>query len=200
MGTSTESIEDVDFISEESVRLYLRNKNSAVSKISTVQCEGWCDNDLYCWYWYADRPDTNNDLNGIAKSPLFRGVLSKKCTINVSEGYEIQLGDTHNLSHFWRDRIYPNGPIFVLVITKLLHPSERQFLFAHESVRKDIERLCGILQSPFEIIGREIRRLNLHETIGISNTFVKFHNILIFINQATLSEHHGISVSDFQDI
>ena len=55
----------------------------------------------------------------------------------------------------------------------------RSYSFNQESIRKDIERLFGILQSRFEILRRENRRWELHETIRISNCCVILHNIMV---------------------
>lgn len=159
-------------------------QNSRVSKLASVQCEGWCDHDLYCWSWFAGRPGTNNDLNVLARSPLFKGILSKELSINVVQGYKV--GNDLNLHHmlyFLGDGIYPRWPFFVLPMANSIVPNERKFSFRQESVRKDIERLFGIMQGRFEIIRRESRRWDLFETIRISNTCVTLHNLIVRMKQ-----------------
>ena len=80
--------------------------NTRDSKSATIQCEGWCDHSLYCWSWFAGRPGTNNDLNVLAKSPLFRNIFSENFSITVPEGYRISSsGFQHHLLYLLADGI-----------------------------------------------------------------------------------------------
>lgn len=171
--------------------------NSRESKSATVQCEGWCDHDLYCWSWFSGRPGTNNDLNVLARSPLFQRIFSEHFDITVSDGYHIEeTKPPHHLLYLLGDGIYPHWPIFALPLPKSTDPLEKQYSFKQESIRKDVERLFGILQSRFEILRRENRRWELYETIRISNTCVVLHNMMIrmrqfvHISEAVVSTSH----------
>ena len=85
--------------------------------------------------------------------------------------------------YFLGDGIYPHWPIIALPITGSNVKSEQKYSFNQESVRKDVERLFGILQSRFEILRRESRRWDLSETIRISNVCVILHNIITRMSQ-----------------
>ena len=159
-------------------------QNSRVSKMATIQCEGWCDHDLYCWSWFSGRPGTNNDLNVLARSPLFQNIFSEQFSLSVTDGYNInQHGMPHHLLYFLGDGIYPTWPIFAVPISSTDNPFERKYSFQQKSVRKDVERLFGVLHSRFEILRRENRRWQLGETIRISNACVILHNVIIRIRQ-----------------
>lgn len=56
---------------------YLNTKES--TKLACIQCETWCEADLYCWHcqfqWNVGRSHTNNSINVLKRSRLFKDIL-----------------------------------------------------------------------------------------------------------------------------
>lgn len=70
------------------------------------------------------------------------------------------------------------------------------FLFEQESVRKELERLFGIVQSRFEIILLENRSWDLFATIIVSNCCIIMPDILVRIPQHIVETGQEIKVLD----
>jgi hypothetical protein len=65
--------------------------------------------------------------------------------------YEIN-SHGYTKGHYLADGIYPRWSTFVKTISTPLGPMRSDFALRHESCRKDVERLFGMLQSQFAIV------------------------------------------------
>lgn len=102
--------------------------NSFVSKSGTVQCGGWGDHDIYCWSWFAGIPGTSNDINVLARAPLFTSICNETFDINVPDDYKIiEQGQKHHLPNFLVDGIYPHMPKFARQITNSEDENENKY-------------------------------------------------------------------------
>ncbi len=177
--------------------------NSRVSKMATIQCEAWCDKDLYCWSWFSGRPGTNNDLNVLSRSPLFNDIFNDWYKPELSQPYRfLGSNDQRKNGYFLVDSIYPRWPYFVgIADSEIFDPRIRdKFSGLQESQRKDVERLFGVLQSRFEILRKENRRTDLNHIITLGNTCIILHNITIRMKQHFNIDDHSMSLEDIRDI
>ena len=154
------------------------------SRLATIQCEAWCDYDLYFWHWYSGRSGTNNDLNVLARSPLFRDVISNYYKMERRTEYQIiPNGRRRRRCYLLADGIYPDYPIFAKPIHDAPHERQRWYSKIKESVRKTVERFFGVLQSRFEYLRRENRKWELSDVITISQACVILQNKIVRMHQ-----------------
>ena len=158
--------------------------NTNDSKLATIQCEAWCDHDLYCWHWHPGRVGTNNDITVLYRSPLFRKILHGDFKMKSETSYEIGCdGDTRMMYYFLVDGIYPGWPIFAKPIHQSTSTKESNYSVRQEAVRKDVERLFGVLQTRFEILRREMRKWDFNELVRITNVCIILHNMIVRMQQ-----------------
>lgn len=157
---------------------YLNTKES--TKLASIQCEAWCDADLYCWHLNVGRPGTNNDINVLTRSRLLKDIMSGRFQMRLDTAFKIiPGGQERRLLYFLVDSIYPDWPIFSKPIKDSDDPRERRFSRMQESARKDIERFFGVLQSRFEILRREFRKWEIDDIISIAEACVILHNLIV---------------------
>ncbi|KAL6215552.1 hypothetical protein ACLB2K_014981 [Fragaria x ananassa] len=84
-------------------------------------------------------PGSCNDLNVLAKSPLF-----DKLTTGRAPKIEFQVNNrVHKLGYYLADGIYPRWVTFVKTIPHPTRPKDITFLKAQEGYRKDVE-MCFV--------------------------------------------------------
>ncbi len=87
------------------------------------------------------------------------------------------------MHYFLVDGIYPDWPIFVKPIHNAVTIVKKFFSARQEAIRKDIERLFGVLQSRFGILRLEFETWDLDNIISIANTCVILHNMIVRMQQ-----------------
>lgn len=161
---------------------YLNTKES--TKLATISCEAWCDNDLYCWHWYPGRAGTNNDLTVLYSSPLFRDIMNGYFKMESQPTYKItSKGEERSMFYLLVDGIYPSWPFLVKPIHTATSTEVAFFSSIQEAKRKDIERLFGVLQARFAILRRELKQWDIIDILNISNSCVILHNMIVRIQQ-----------------
>lgn len=170
--------------------------NSKEGKLATIPAEAWCDRNLYIWHWFVGRTGTNNDINVLMNSPLMQDILSGHYKLTTGESYKlVDDGVTRDMLYLLADGIYPDWIIFAKPIHHPTTVQEKEYSKLQESVRKDVERCFGVLQSRFEILRRENRRWDVNEVARISETCVILHNMLV-----KMVEDGDIQMEDGEDI
>ena len=158
--------------------------NKKDGKLASIQCEAWCDHDLYCWAWNAGRVGTNNDITVLYRSPLFQDILNGTFSLKKRNGYKIlRNGVRRFLFYFLVDGIYPDWPIFLKPIHQPINRDEKKFSKLQEGIRKDIERLFGVLQTRFEILRREFKTWDKELIISVTNVCVILNNMIVRMHQ-----------------
>ena len=153
-------------------------------KMACVQAEAWADEDLYCWHWNCGRPGTNNDINVLMRSRLFKDMISERFIFRGTMDYNIlPTGRVWTRMYLLSDGIYPNWGMFAKPIKGGETVEERRYSGNQEAVRKDVERLFGVLQSRFEILRREMRGWDVEDVVKISQVCVIMHNMIVRMQQ-----------------
>ena len=157
--------------------------NPKDSKLAVMKVEAWCDAHLFIWHWHAGHAGTSNDKTMVSFSPLFQAILNGHYDISLDEYKVTQDSMSRTLAYLLGDGIYPRWPIFLLPIHQAQSKGEKTYTKRQEGRRKDIERAFGVLQARFRILRLENHRWDREEIIGISNTCVILHNLLIRMSQ-----------------
>ncbi|XP_048494312.2 uncharacterized protein LOC104900436 [Beta vulgaris subsp. vulgaris] len=96
---------------------------------------------------------SNNDLNVLSKSNLFR----EKLQGNAPEVDFTVNGSQYTMGYYLMDSIYPEWAAFVKSFPHPQDPKRLCFKRRHESARKDVERAFGVLQAGFTIVKGPVR-------------------------------------------
>ncbi|XP_004292547.1 PREDICTED: uncharacterized protein LOC101296636 [Fragaria vesca subsp. vesca] len=121
---------------------------SGRKKILTIIIEAIASYDTWIWHAFFGMPGACNDLNVLAKSPLF-----DELTAGRAPKIQFQVNNkVHKLGYYLVDRIYPRWATFVKTIPNPTRPKEITFAKAQEGYQKDVERCFDILQASFGIV------------------------------------------------
>jgi len=119
------------------------------------KCKRWivveavCDEDLWVWHLFEGAPGSLNDINVMHQSPLYLDISGGRWPPR-NKPYTIN-GHTRTLPFYLVDGIYPR---FAFLISPHPKPStEEQTTFnrLQEAIRKDVERLFGVLMKCFHV-------------------------------------------------
>ncbi|XP_074373857.1 uncharacterized protein LOC141714224 [Apium graveolens] len=124
---------------------------------------------------YLRRPNTE-DVSRLLVENERRGFPAEgrgpevKYTIN---------GNEYNMGYYLADGIYPSWPTFVKTIPKPQGNKRKFFAAAQESVRKDVERAFGVLQSRFAMVRGPSRFWDVDTMKYIMTACIILHNMII---------------------
>jgi len=109
-----------------------------------------CDEDVYIWQFFIKAPGSLNDLNVLRISPLYFDVvegvwLPKSFSFCVN-------GRSRRFLSYLTDGVHSKYPFFVSPYPNPIIPTEKIFNRPQEALRKDVERLYGVLTARFHIL------------------------------------------------
>ncbi|XP_010669305.3 uncharacterized protein LOC104886554 [Beta vulgaris subsp. vulgaris] len=162
------------------------------SKSATVILEAVASGDLWIWHAFFGTPGTCNDINVLARSPVFDDLYQGRApevTFNVN-------GNTYNRGYYLTDGIYPKWAVFMPAIRLPLSPVDELFTKRQESVRKDVERAFGVLQARFAIIQRPSLIWDEHLMWEIMLACIILHNMIVEDERDTYLNYQD--ASDFE--
>ena len=141
----------------------------------TIILEAIASKDLWIWHSFFGLPGSLNDINILDRSHLFEDLAEGrgpelKYTINENE---------YNMGYYLADGIYPSWPTFVKTIPKPQGNKRKFFAAAQESVRKDVERAFGVLQSRFAMVRGPSRFWDVGTMKYIMTACIILHNMII---------------------
>ena len=141
----------------------------------TIILEAIASKDLWIWHAFFGLPGSLNDINVLDRSHLFKDLAEGrgpevKYTIN---------GNEYNMGYYLADGIYPSWPTFVKTIPKPQGNKRKFFATAQESVRKDVERAFGVLQSRFAMVRGPSRFWDVSTMKYIMTACIILHNMII---------------------
>lgn len=124
---------------------------------------------IYCF------KGTNNDINVLDRSPFINDFASDRIP---KFQYNLN-GKARSVPYYLVDGIYPKWAIFA---KSLSHPvGEKQSFYCkrQESVRKDIERAFGVLQSRFRILTKPCEYWHKFKMKKVIKACIILHNMII---------------------
>ncbi|XP_047949176.1 uncharacterized protein LOC125195012 [Salvia hispanica] len=141
----------------------------------TMILEAVADHHLWIWHAYFGVAGSNNDINLLNSSTLF----ADQCR---GRGPTIEFTANGRRYHMWyylADGIYPRWSVFVKTITCPI--GDRRVLFAakQESMRKDVERAFGVLQSRWEIVKGPVHFWFKEVIADVMYACVIMHNMIV---------------------
>ena len=168
-----------------------RGAYQGVTGKPTVVLEAVASHDLRIWHAFIGMPGASNDLNVLDASPLMSEYLDDeaprfKYTVNGAE---------YDFLYWLADGIYPEWRCFVKTISTPIGAMEHFFAKAQESLRKDVERAFGVLQSRFAIVARPVKFWNLATICQVLKCCIILHNMIV---EDDKSSGRAVSYSSFQ--
>jgi len=123
--------------------------------LRAIVLETMCDNNLYIHYLFTGAPRFQNDLKALGPSPLVKDIMngirpSKDLPYTVN-------GRTRMILYYITDKAYKKHPVFHSCYVKQVTRKQRIFNRLREAVRKDMERLYGVLTTRFHTLLRPSR-------------------------------------------
>ncbi|XP_071699798.1 uncharacterized protein [Rutidosis leptorrhynchoides] len=115
--------------------------------------------DLLIWHAYFGRAGSNNDINVLKKSNLFKELLediTPACNFTVN-------GKQFTKAYYLADGIYPDWATLVKSFKSTVVPKTSKLKRYREAARNDIERACGVLQGRFTIIKCHARQFYIEK-------------------------------------
>jgi len=116
-------------------------------KRRAIVMETVCDEDLYIWHFFIGALGSFNDLNVLRISPLYFDVVEgvwppRSFSFCVN-------GRSRCLLYYLTDGVYLKYPFFVSPYPNRIIPAEKCFKRLQEALRKDVERLYGVMTAIF---------------------------------------------------
>ena len=88
-------------------------------------------------------------------------------------------GSTRTLLYYLVDGIYPRFAFFVAPYPNPQTPQQRTFNLLQETLRKDVERILGILTARFQIMLHPCRMCTVSRLVLTTQTVVILHNMVV---------------------
>ncbi|XP_074376200.1 uncharacterized protein LOC141717874 [Apium graveolens] len=166
-GTAADAVDDYVRIGESTAIESLRRFVKAIVEVFGAE--------------YLRRPNEGDVARLLAENEQrgFPGMLGK---LAEGRGPEVRYtinGHEYNMGYYLADGIYPSWPTFVKTISKPQGNKKKYFANAQESVRKDVERAFGVLQSRFAMIRGPSRFWDVATMKYIMTSCIILHNMII---------------------
>ena len=144
-------------------------------KQASMVLEAVASHDLWIWHAYFGMPGSNNDINVLHRSPLFRRQIRDEAppvhfTVN---------GNAYNMGYYLADGIYPDWPAFLKTVRHPMTNKDCRFSQVQEGARKDIERAFGVLQARWAIIRGPAYGWDRYRLKNIMMACIILHNMII---------------------
>ena len=151
---------------------YISRKKRRAIVLETI-----CDHDLYINHIFAGAPGSHNDLNVLGQSPLFMDMMDgtwppKDLPYNVN-------GRTRTMPYYLTDKAYHKYPVFLSCYPNPTTRKQRIVNRLQEAMRKDVERLYGVLTARFYMLLRPSRFTSVLQMIKAVKAMAILHNMVV---------------------
>lgn len=148
-------------------------------KRRSVVMETVCDEDLFIWHFFVGPPGSHNDLNVWGQSPLCMDITSGQWPPDMFE-YTLN-GRTRRLLYYLADGVYPHFPFFARPFSRAANNSlkRRTYNRLQEALRKDVERLYGVLTARFHILLRPAKFHSVDRIVRTAKAVAILHNMVV---------------------
>ncbi|XP_062217797.1 uncharacterized protein LOC133918041 [Phragmites australis] len=151
----------------------------------SIVLEAVASYDLWIWHAFFGMPGSVNDINILHRSNLFTR-LTDGTAPNVS--YTVN-GNRYDMGYYLGDGIYPEWVTIVKAIPSPRGNKSIHFSAMQASVRKDVERAFGVLQSRFAIARGPARVWDQNTLHNIMTACIIIHNMII-------EDEHGSALTE----
>ncbi|XP_050233387.1 uncharacterized protein LOC126681875 [Mercurialis annua] len=141
----------------------------------TIILEAIASHDLRTWHAFLGLSGSHNDINVLDRSFVFSELAEGR---SHPANYSIN-GHEYSMGYYLADGIYLSWSTLVKTIPYPQSHKHRQFAAAHESIRKDVERAFGVLQSRFAIVRGPARFWHGEILKDIMKACITLHNMII---------------------
>jgi hypothetical protein len=154
----------------------LAGKFKGKEKTPTIVLEAILTHSTWIWHSFFGNSGTLNNINVLQRSPLFKSNLD-----GTSWGVNFDLNRTsYPNGYYLVDGIYPDwGTVYKSKGLASSDPATKFFTKQQELVRKDIERMFGILKAHFQILAKPALQWHPGDLTSIMNTCIILHNMLV---------------------
>jgi len=142
-----------------------------------------CDEDLWIWHLFVGAPGSLNDINVMHQSSLYLDMTAGRWP-SRNQSYTLN-GTTRSLPYYLVDSFYPRYAFFMSPHPMPTTEGHKVFNRLQKAVRKDVERLFGMLTQRFDIALRPGRYRSGMMLI------LTFKAICILHNMRVESRHEG---------
>jgi len=146
-------------------------------KRRSIVIETVFDEDLHICHFSIGAPGSLNDLNVLCISPLYfdvvEGVWPTKSFCFCDSGLP------HRSLYYLPDCVYPKYPIFVSPYQNPITPAENSFKRLQEALRKDFERLYGVLTVRFHNLLHPGRFGSVEQMMLSGKAAAILHNMVV---------------------
>lgn len=120
-------------------------------KTRSIVIEAVCDEDLWIWHWFVGAPGSYNELKVLEDSPLFDAIQAGTWPPE-HQSYTLN-GRTRTMPYYLADGIYQQYALLATPFPAALGRTREQLVYnrVQEGLRKDVERLFGVLTSRFRV-------------------------------------------------
>lgn len=147
----------------------------------SIVIEAVCDEDLRIWHWFVGAPGSYNDVNVLGESPLYDAVQAgawppEKHPLTAHRRKRDML---YNLA----DGIYPHDPFLAAPFRVPTTQRHKVFNLLQEALRKDVERLLGVLTGRFHIALHPGRYRSIAQLNTTTRAVAILHNMIVEVRR-----------------
>ena len=141
---------------------------------------------------FLELQGTMNNLNILDRSPVFDDIINgiaPEVNFNVN-------GNQYHLAYYLTDGIYPKWVTFIQSIR--LPQGQKNSLFAQtqEAVKKDVERVFGVLQARFAVVRNPSHLWDKDKIANIMRACIILHNMIVEDERSSSTQY---DVDEFQE-
>lgn len=164
-------------------------------KSPTIVLEAVCAHDLWIWHFNFGSAGSNNDISILEASTLLDD-------IKIGRAHKVPYmlsNHVRTLGFFFSDGIYPEYCNLAKTLSAPRDKKEKYYKTVQEAIRKDVERLFGVLKAKWHILQNELRSWYSESISLIVHTVLCLHNMIVEERRRQMDEG-GCDDEDFAAI